>query len=173
MNIADFLNKYWEFWASVDFEIEMPDSIRVAQLKEFIEFLEKEIQKFPSSASLYVYLGNVVRWCEYFGFALDLSDAQYYYEKSISTDPLCYRGYDELASHFDIKEKLEESKNLYEQAYNLSGDIRVAISYAQVLQQLCQHDEAQEVINKVKNKCEGYLRDILKLQSEIDFANQV
>ena len=157
MDIASFLKQYWDFWP------EISDKITQEHVEEIMAILRENIQKFPYSSSLYVYLGNIVKWCEYFDFKTDDQDAQYYYEKAISLDPFCYRAYEEMALHFDILERLEDSKELYKIAHILTNDIGVAIGFSKIFTQLNQHADAQEIINESKNDCEQWLQDLLDL----------
>ena len=144
MNIESFLKQHQNFW---DLEL---DDMTQGKVEEIIAFLKEKICEFPYSTSFYVHLGDVAKMCHFRGFTGDIQEAQYYYEKAIELDPLCYQAYEGLASILDVEGKLEDSKKLYEVAYILTNDMWVALGFAKILIQLDQRDEAQKIINDAK-----------------------
>ncbi|MDR2642171.1 MAG: hypothetical protein LBC74_05200 [Planctomycetaceae bacterium] len=160
--VTSFLHEFWDIWP---YTISQFTPEIAGRLRDCVIRMQK---KYPHSAMLHVYLGNISKNCNYYDIPVDIPPPICCYESAIKNDLFCTRAYNELASFFDVKELLKEAEMLYEISTFIDAQIETLIDHAGILEQLNDIAKLRSIVKEGSYSCSFFRRKFKQFAKLID-----
>ena len=155
VELSSFFDIFWSLW---------PQKFGDKPPNELIDHVKSWIDRYPNSAVLHVYLGNISKELYYHqNSCVPLLEPQYYYLRAIEIDPFCSMAYAELATLLDVKAEYALAEECFLHATEIDDNIEFLFGLAKILIQRNKVSDAIELLNNGINDC---LQWIDKLKSE-------